>query len=152
MIKICIICSIHGEFWQIANDHLSGYGCPKCNTSKGEQLIIKYLEDAQIEYKIQIKFLDCRDKNSLAFDFGIYQNDKLVGLIEFNGKQHYEAVSFGSKTKSAKKLFDNVQRHDRIKYKFCQINNIPLLVIPYTEKDLIAERINSFYHKYKQDT
>ena len=29
--KVCIICPIHGEFWQKPNDHLSGHGCHKCN-------------------------------------------------------------------------------------------------------------------------
>lgn len=29
-IKVKIICSIHGEFNQIATNHLSGSGCPKC--------------------------------------------------------------------------------------------------------------------------
>lgn len=28
--KVCIICPEHGEFWQTPNDHLTGYGCPKC--------------------------------------------------------------------------------------------------------------------------
>ena len=28
--KICIICPEHGEFWQKANNHLSGNGCPFC--------------------------------------------------------------------------------------------------------------------------
>ena len=28
--KVCIICPIHGEFWQRPNDHLTGYGCNKC--------------------------------------------------------------------------------------------------------------------------
>lgn len=28
--KICIICPIHGEFWQEANSHLKGCGCYKC--------------------------------------------------------------------------------------------------------------------------
>jgi hypothetical protein len=29
-IKVCIICSEHGEFWQTPTAHLSGQGCPKC--------------------------------------------------------------------------------------------------------------------------
>lgn len=29
-IKVCIICPIHGEFWQTPNAHLRGQGCPKC--------------------------------------------------------------------------------------------------------------------------
>lgn len=29
-IPVCIICPIHGEFWQKPSDHLNGYGCKKC--------------------------------------------------------------------------------------------------------------------------
>ena len=28
--KVCIICPVHGEFWQTASSHLSGFGCRKC--------------------------------------------------------------------------------------------------------------------------
>lgn len=28
--KVCIGCKTHGEFWQIAADHLNGRGCSKC--------------------------------------------------------------------------------------------------------------------------
>ena len=33
--KTTIICPIHGEFQQTPNKHLSGQGCPKCNTGGG---------------------------------------------------------------------------------------------------------------------
>ena len=29
--KICIICNIHGEFWQMPYKHLEGFGCAKCS-------------------------------------------------------------------------------------------------------------------------
>lgn len=29
--KVCIICPVHGEFWQQANSHLNGEGCVKCS-------------------------------------------------------------------------------------------------------------------------
>ena len=32
--KVCIICPEHGEFWQIANNHMRGAGCPKCGVKK----------------------------------------------------------------------------------------------------------------------
>lgn len=32
--KICIICPVHGEFWQLPNKHLSGYGCRFCGYDK----------------------------------------------------------------------------------------------------------------------
>lgn len=28
--KVCIICSIHGEFWQTPSYHIDGCGCSKC--------------------------------------------------------------------------------------------------------------------------
>ena len=28
--KVCIVCPEHGEFLQVPNNHLNGYGCPKC--------------------------------------------------------------------------------------------------------------------------
>ena len=40
--KVCIICSEHGEFWQIPSSHLTGHGCPYCslntNFLKGDKL------------------------------------------------------------------------------------------------------------------
>ena len=29
-VKLCIICPIHGEFWQTPNAHLNGQGCSMC--------------------------------------------------------------------------------------------------------------------------
>lgn len=37
--KICIICPEHGEFWQIPQSHLKGFGCKKCsNRLKSEKM------------------------------------------------------------------------------------------------------------------
>ena len=40
--KVRIICPKHGEFWQIAKDHMNGQGCPIC----GREKVV--LKDAQI--------------------------------------------------------------------------------------------------------
>ena len=32
--KVCIICFVHGEFWQRANSHAAGRGCQKCARDK----------------------------------------------------------------------------------------------------------------------
>ena len=32
--KVCIVCPIHGEFWQRPNSHLNGCGCKTCGTNK----------------------------------------------------------------------------------------------------------------------
>ena len=35
--KLCIICPIHGEFWQRAGDHINGHGCPKCKSDNARK-------------------------------------------------------------------------------------------------------------------
>lgn len=35
--KVCIICPVHGEFWQTPNKHLSGRGCKKCANEKSSK-------------------------------------------------------------------------------------------------------------------
>ena len=42
--KVCIICSDHGEFYQRANKHLQGSGCPKCAILKARGLRTKNVE------------------------------------------------------------------------------------------------------------
>ena len=32
--KVCIVCPVHGEFWQTPNEHLTGSGCSKCSYEK----------------------------------------------------------------------------------------------------------------------
>ena len=41
---VCIICPIHGEFYQTPFNHLHGHGCPKCvdTTSKNEDEIVSF--------------------------------------------------------------------------------------------------------------
>ena len=50
--KVCIICPEHGEFWQIPNSHLLGFGCAKCAKKKiGESLkktTEQFVEEANI--------------------------------------------------------------------------------------------------------
>ena len=43
--KICIICPEHGEFWQIAANHLKGAGCPKCNRVKLSLIKTKTIDE-----------------------------------------------------------------------------------------------------------
>lgn len=42
--KIKIICPVHGPFDQIANDHLNGFGCPRCTTTGYSNLQIEWLD------------------------------------------------------------------------------------------------------------
>lgn len=37
--KVCIICPEHGEFWQRANSHIQGVGCPICGGSSKSSVL-----------------------------------------------------------------------------------------------------------------
>ena len=53
--KICVICSIHGEFWIRADRLLNGKGCPKCSKIYAQKLIklttSEFIEKAQEIHK-----------------------------------------------------------------------------------------------------
>ena len=54
--KVEIICPKHGSFWQRPNDHITGYGCPKCGIEKRSKQCIIPVE--QMVEKIYNKFGD----------------------------------------------------------------------------------------------
>ena len=125
--KILHKCLICGNTWKaIPNNILSGYGCPHCNSSKGEKAIKIFLTENKIDYIPQKKFKDCRDKNPLPFDF------YLPGLniaIEYQGRQHYEAIEhFGGE-----KQLHLQRHHDWMKRKYCRDKDITLITISYKE-------------------
>ena len=101
------------------------------NKSIGEKIISAIFVSNNINHTFQYSFKDCRDRRSLMFDIAFYRNEKFIGLVEFHGIQHYEIVErFGGE-----KSFNTNIKRDKIKFDYCKINNIPLLVIPYN-KDL----------------
>ena len=63
----------------------------------------------------------------MFFDFGVYENDKILYLIEFQGIQHYQAVDiFGGEEQ-----FQLQCKYDSLKEEYCKKNKIPLIKIPY---------------------
>ena len=116
---IKIKCSKHGVFLQKANNHLSGCGCPKCKTSKGELAIEKLLSENKINYIKQKRFKDCRDKLPLPFDF--YLTDYNV-CIEYDGAFHFKPI----KNRGGIKAFEKTKLHDKIKTEYCKNNQITL--------------------------
>lgn len=56
--KVCIVCPIHGDFWQTPSGHMSGHGCPYCSgnakkwnkeTCKKEAYKYEYVFDFSIK-------------------------------------------------------------------------------------------------------
>jgi hypothetical protein len=131
---VIIDCPKHGLFEQIANDHLNGSGCPTCKNSNGEKIIFNYLKENMINFEIQKKFEDCKDKRVLPFDF--YLTEKNT-CIEYDGKQHYEIVENWNGIDGLK---DRMKK-DKIKSDFCIKNKIKLIRIKYDEN--VVEKLNN---------
>lgn len=125
-------CLIHDYEWSPApNSILSGHGCPKCNESKGEMRITRWLEQYKINNIPQKRFTNCSDIKPLPFDFYI---PELNICIEYQGEQHYRPVNFGGiSDEEAYNNFLVVRRHDEIKSNYCDQNNIQLICVPYFE-------------------
>lgn len=75
--KGIIICSKHGEFLQKPNHHLWNCGCPFCCLSKGHLKIKDWLDDNKIEYIMEKRFSDCKNKNHYH-STSIFQNSTVV--------------------------------------------------------------------------
>jgi hypothetical protein len=134
--RVIIICKKHGEFQQKPNGHLSGEGCPKCNSSKGETKILNFLQQNNIEFKHQKTFNDCRNPQThqmLKFDFYIPSKNLLV---EYDGEQHFRTGNFG-RFQFSKKDLDNIQYRDKIKTNYAKNSDINLLRIKYIDLNKI---------------
>jgi hypothetical protein len=139
--KVKIICKkCNNIFLQTPQNHLSGKGCPKCNESKGEIKVARYLSDKNIKFTPQKTFQTLRNIGLLKCDF--YLED-LNLLIEYDGEYHHKPVR-GSTTENKQKNLEVTQRRDKIKNEWARKNNIPLLRIPYWDFDRIEELIDAF--------
>ena len=130
--KVEIICPIHGIFYKSPNKHLTGEGCPICSESKGQRKIRLFLEEKKIKFILEKRFINCKFKNTLPFDF--YLPDYNM-CIEFDGLQHFEPVEYWG----GEKNFLQIQIRDKIKNEYCFNNNIHLLRIKYNEN--ISEKL-----------
>lgn len=112
--------------------------CPYCHMTKGENLILQYLDKYSIQYEYQKTFSDLRDLSLLSYDFYL---PKYNVLIEYQGIQHYSIyVSKHSKSLHWKMNLDTAinrfaiqNLHDDLKRDYAKRNGYYLLEIPYTD-------------------
>lgn len=101
----------------LISNHTISCGCVK---SKGEALIRNILDDLNINYYQQYIFQNCKDIRPLPFDFYLPSYNC---CIEYDGIQHFKPCNNWD--------FNLCQKHDNIKNKYCENNNIKLIRIPY---------------------
>lgn len=125
-----------GNITYVSVDNLRGQhpvrSCGCVNYSIGEKNIKAILDQANISY---IKEYTCSDLHRKRFDFAILENNKIVRFIEFDGEQHYKD-SRGTWDKDDS--LEQRQKRDQEKNEYALSNNIPLVRIPYWERDNIT--------------
>lgn len=123
--KVCIICPIHGEFWQKPMLHLSGCGCGRCNSSKLENEMSNYLIKKVIHFEYNKKFR-WLGKQHLDFYFPEYNI-----AVECQGKQHF--IGWNCDKEELEKQIISDQK----KYELCKLHNIKIFY--YAKKEDIKD-------------
>ena len=124
---------------RINNEHITSCGC--ASKSSGERMVESVLRELQVEFREQYLIPECKYKHTLRFDFAVFHKDRLLYLIEYDGRQHFEPVDlFGGEVE-----FADLQKRDEIKNQYCHNHNIPLLRLPYT---LSTNEINQIIYEY----
>ena len=105
--------------------------------SRGEILIEEILQEAGFTFKEEYVFPDLKSTSGrpLRFDFVVFDDDgKIDFIIEYQGRQHYEASSkFGGKRGLYQQQFNDNQKR-----RFCALHDFKLIEIPYTDENLIS--------------
>lgn len=120
--------------------------------SSAVEKIKSYLNSQKIVYRQEVGLEGCVDKNPLLFDFAIYEDNnlkKLIGIIEYDGSQHFLPTTLYSDKKiNAKEVLERTQRHDQIKNRYCQKNKIPKLRIKYCQNNI--EKLVAEFLKHRE--
>lgn len=125
---------------KVNNGHTTSCGCRI--QSFGESYVKLLLEEFKAEFIPQYSFDDCKNVYNLRYDFAIFQDKKLLGLVEYDGKQHFEPVEFFGGEDGFKKTV----ARDEIKNTYCNQHKIPLLRLPYTlSLKKIKEKLYEYY-------
>ena len=136
----CLMCGREYEALGQTLEKTIGCGCQK---SIGEYNIIQILNQNKVSYIKEY----CFPNSKLRYDFAILdENKKIIRLIEFDGEQHYENNIKNSGWNTYQK-YQHTLENDLIKNNIAKENNIPLVRIPYWERDNISLEL-LFNNKY----
>lgn len=133
--KITCRCKKCNNVWETYPVNLLNQtsSCPVCNLSKSERMMLNELKTYGLNIETQYTIKDCRYIHPLKFDaFDLEHNI----AFEYNGEQHYQPIDYAGKGEQwAIEQLHKTQERDKAKYQYCEENNIPIIIIPYWEKD-----------------
>ena len=130
--KIKCLCRVHNYVWMVSPSKLlrQPTGCPKCNMYSNEVRISSLLDSWGFQYETQKRFPDCKDINTLPFDFFLTDFNT---VIEYDGEGHYKPIFRSSNKEKDILAYETCIKHDRIKDEYCSENSIHIIRIPYWE-------------------
>ena len=124
----------------------AGYkGSCGCVVSKEAAHCLRWMQERNIDVRREFSFDDLKSEKGkpLRFDFAVFKDDKLVCLIEYQGRQHseqfvdrYGGTYFGESTRKT----------DPIKKQYCEDHGLRLEEIWYDED--VDERMTEICEKY----
>ncbi len=126
-----------------------GSGCLKCSSSKGEKILVDILDSYNITHDEQHTFNGCVYIGLLRFDS--FDMDNNIAY-EYQGEQHYIPIDFAGKGDEwAEESLEIIQTRDNIKREYCKEHKIPLIEIPYWEKDNMRDFLISKWKELNLD-
>lgn len=127
----CLLCNREYEVLGYNLENTFSCGCQK---SLGEYYIIQILNKNNISFIKEY----CFPQSKLRFDFAILDKDKkIIRLIEFDGEQHYEKNIKNTGWNTFQK-YQNTLNNDLLKNTIAKENQIPLIRIPYWERENLS--------------
>lgn len=131
------IFTVEGQYLTRSKEPYRSCGCN--NKSIGENNIEQILQENNIVYirdKIYFKDLLNSAGNVMRYDFILLCQNKPYRLIEFDGEQHFHQINRGFM--AGEQRFNKQIESDKIKNEYALTHNIPLVRIPYKERDHIT--------------
>lgn len=102
--------------------------CGCYHRSIGATNILTCLVENNITFIEEYSFIDLPKSR---YDFAIIENNQIIRLIEFDGEQHFKDIKkWGG--------LELQQKRDKVKNEYAISKNIPLIRIPYTERNNIT--------------
>lgn len=142
--KVCIICPVHGEFWQAPNSHLSGRGCKECSfdnfRTKKKEFIKKAnrIHNNKYDYS-QVNYINNRKKVCIICPVHgeFWQNpdshiNKKCGCYKCSNSYPLTKESF---IKKANEIHNCIYNYEKVKY----INNHTKVIIICSEHGVFKQ-------------
>lgn len=116
------------------------------NKSQLERTCAAWMQRCKLPFQEQKRFVDCKNKNSLPFDFAV---EPANALIELDGSQHFVPTSFGKSGKADQATKDHnlheQQFKDQIKTNFTRSCGIHFLRISFSEMPRLTTHLEHFF-------